>query len=305
MFKILLFLSVFLTFLLVPAIYAIGRYWAIRLLGIKNIEVSYGLGPDLLKFRTRLGVWWKLKLLPVGTYLSMRENPKKNLTTKYIENCLIVISGILSIAAASLVILVVLQKIEGIITIKPVVAFTHENSLSRKGGVLPGDVIVAIDDVKIADIEELTQYFLRDSRKPLNLKIRRPGEELKIPINMTSRSFLSPDDRVRHLGIEFIDLPENAIVKEISVENAGRRALKKFQLLIIEGWKFYITDMTFEEKLNIKSAILLGSTTNPRKSIYIFMDLIAHQFFIVAFWLFISLPFLILWQQYWRYRLLM
>lgn len=103
---------------------------------------------------------------------------------------------------------------------KPVVIKTEDKSPAKNAGILPEDIIVEIDGLKIYHAFELINYVSENPEKELKLKIKREGKEIEIkaiPRNVEGKG---------RLGIYLQSLPSDTILKKYPFFPAIKESLK-------------------------------------------------------------------------------
>ena len=209
---------------LIVFVHEFGHYYIAKLCGVKVEEFSIGFGKELFGINDKSGTRWKFSIMPFGGYVKMfgDKNPASIADQKtikefsdqekkiafYCQNVYkriaIVFAGPAANFIFTIIIFTILFKVQGMSIILPVVDQTMENSAAAKAGIISGDLITKIDDVKITDFEQMHKMVIENGNKSLRLEIKR-GEKI-ILFNITpqisaSKDFFGNEIKLPLLGI--------------------------------------------------------------------------------------------------------
>ena len=227
-------------------IHEFGHFIVARWCGVKIEEFAIGFGKKIFGFRDKKGTQWKFCILPFGGYVKMygdkngasipdielveKMSPQERkisfLGKNVYQRIAIVGAGPVANFILAIFIFTCLFKINGISLVEPVVNEVIENSASFEAGIKKGDRILAIDDKKIEDFQEIRNRVITSLESDLNFKIERDGEELNIKISpkITSQKDMFGDEiKARTIGL----VTDNVIKKELSLSESFVEANKE------------------------------------------------------------------------------
>lgn len=183
-------------------VHEMGHYLVGRWSGIRIVAFSVGFGPELLGFTDKHGTRWKLSAVPLGGYvkffgdedaasspdysrleqLSAEERDRTFLGAKLWKRAATVAAGPIANFILAIVIFAVLFSIYGKPVADPIVAEVKENSAAAQAGVLPGDLLVAIDGAPVATFDDVRRYVSVRPETPITIQIKRKDELLDLPM---------------------------------------------------------------------------------------------------------------------------
>lgn len=192
----------FLTFLVVLGIivlvHELGHYTAARLMKIRVDVFSFGFGKRL--FGKKVGdTDFRVSLFPVGGYVRMAgeeeydpKNPRpdefmaKNRAQKIFTLLLGPVMNLL--LALLLIILVNLGgvEIDSYKLEKPAIGYVEKGSPAEKAGLLPGDVVLAINGKKTPNWKEVDITVGTSPKENLKIDFSRQGKTLTTRLNVIS-----------------------------------------------------------------------------------------------------------------------
>ena len=156
---------------LIVFIHEMGHYLVGRWSGIKIMAFSFGFGPELLGYTDKHGTRWKISAIPLGGYvrfygdadaastpdfeavdeLPPEEKAKTFLGAALWKRALTVAAGPIANFILAIVIFATLFLTYGKMVSDPVVAEVKPMSAAAEAGILPGDLLVAIDGIRCND----------------------------------------------------------------------------------------------------------------------------------------------------------
>lgn len=176
-----------------------GHYWVARRAGVRIEVFSIGFGPELFGFNDKAGTRWKVSALPLGGYVKMfgdadaASTPGAHVPTmteaeKAVSfhhkplgaRAAIVAAGPLVNLLFAVVLLAGLFATAGQPYTAPEIGNVQPGSAAERAGLLPGDVIRAIDGKTIARFEEIRQTVSINPGVALRLDVARDGRPLEI-----------------------------------------------------------------------------------------------------------------------------
>ena len=178
-----------------------GHFIVARRNGVRVNEFAVGMGPKLAGWTSpRSGTLYSIRLLPIGGYCAMEGEDGKtteagqqrefrehgelkgtgsvNFQSKSTwARLAIVLAGPVANFILAFVILLIGAFTFGVATADapPVVAQVTANSPAAAGGVIIGDQIIAIDEVKVTSSEDVVNTFHKSLGKPLHVTLAHAG----------------------------------------------------------------------------------------------------------------------------------
>lgn len=231
----------------------LGHYLFARLFKVTINEFSIGMGPRLIsRVSKKTGIRYTLALVPFGGYVSM-SGENDTMDESVPKNPLAPATGdpntfdkkpawqrfIITVAGAAVniifgviatVIVVSCVNLGGTtIHSYPDRAETGYDVSSADSGLMPGDVILAIDGAGVSISDELQYEILRRGNKPIDVTVLRDGETVVLPDVV----FPTVTDQGQTFGmIDFIIVRE-----EKNVGTVLNHAMRKSLLTIRQVWE--------------------------------------------------------------------
>lgn len=194
------------TFILVLSllvfVHEMGHYLVGRWSGIRILAFSVGFGPEIFGFTDRHGTRWKISVIPLGGYvrffgdedasskpdadklaaMSEEDRARSFAGAKLWKRAAIVAAGPIANFLLAIAIFTVLFSVYGRMIADPVVAEVKPDGAAAAAGILPGDLLVAIDGNKVETFDDVRRYVsIRPSQK-IVVTIERGGEKLDLPM---------------------------------------------------------------------------------------------------------------------------
>lgn len=205
-------------------IHEFGHFWVARLCGVKVEEFSIGFGKKLFSFRDKKNTEWKFCLLPFGGYVKMfgdrsaASNPDAEVIAKMTDEekkssfvgknvyqrAAIVVAGPIANFILAIVIFTFLFHHNGKTQVLPIIDEVVAGSAAESAGIIAKDEIIAINQEKISDFNEIRQAVIDSKAQALNLQIKRDGKiiELKLLPKIEKRKdFFGEEVEIPTLGI--------------------------------------------------------------------------------------------------------
>ena len=213
-------------FLVMITLHEFGHFAAAKLLGVKVLEFSVGMGPAILKHQGKRTLY-ALRVFPIGGYCRLEgedgesSDPAAFSNQKLWKRFIIVAAGaLINILLGFALFMAVVKMMSPIAT--NVIETIDERSYLFDTGVMPGDEVISINGHKIgiySDIALSTGEF-DDDTKTAEVVIKRDGRKLKFNItpSLSETAVLYKED-----NIEISDTI-NGITKTYTVEYTDRTA---------------------------------------------------------------------------------
>lgn len=183
-------------------VHEMGHYLVGRWSGIRILAFSVGFGPELVGFTDKHGTRWKLSAIPLGGYvrffgdedasskpddqtlaaMSDEERARSFAGAKLWKRAATVAAGPIANFILAIAIFTVLFSIYGRSVADPVVAEVKPGSAAAIAGIVPGDLLVAIDGGKVETFDDVRRYVSIRPEQKINVTVERNGEKLDIPM---------------------------------------------------------------------------------------------------------------------------
>ena len=174
----------------------LGHYWVARHNGVRVEVFSIGFGTELFGWTDRAGTRWRLSLIPLGGYVKMfgqgpeddgralsEDERAVSFQTKSVgQRFAIVLAGPVANFILAIVLFAGLFTLVGQNQTLPQASEVIEGSAAERGGMVPGDLIVAIDGTAIDDFQDLRFIVSTSPGIPLVFSVQREGETLDLVI---------------------------------------------------------------------------------------------------------------------------
>ncbi|WP_027684839.1 RIP metalloprotease RseP [Rhizobium leguminosarum] len=194
------------TFILVLSllvfVHEMGHYLVGRWSGIRILAFSVGFGPEIFGFTDRHGTRWKISVIPLGGYvrffgdedasskpdtdtiaaMSEEDRARSFAGAKLWKRAATVAAGPIANFLLAIAIFTILFSVYGRTIADPVVAEVKPDGAAATAGILPGDLLVAIDGGKVETFDDVRRYVsIRPSQK-IVVTIERGGQKLDLPM---------------------------------------------------------------------------------------------------------------------------
>ena len=216
---------------LVVFFHELGHFLIGRWCGVKVDAFSLGFGPELFGFNDRYGTHWRLAALPLGGYVkfhgdangaSMTDaaavaamSPEDRAVSFIAQNvwkrAAIVAAGPIANFILAIVIFTGIFYVNGRAILLPTVDSVAADSAAEMAGFQPGDLILAIDGIKIDSFEEMQRIVQTASDTELMFTVDRGGKVLELAATPHRRDVVTAfgTTRVGILGVQSTGKPEN------------------------------------------------------------------------------------------------
>jgi len=161
-----------------------GHFFAARACGIEVQEFAMGMGPLLLKKRSRKGTLFSLRLLPIGGFCQFYgededvNDPRAFNNQAVWKRIATVVSGPLMNFIVAFVVVVIYLSALGVTSVVPKVGELEENA--AKAGLAVGDVLLYVNDVDIIDVNTVLAEISGSEGEDVTLRVERGGQEMDI-----------------------------------------------------------------------------------------------------------------------------
>ena len=219
-------------FLVMITLHEFGHFALAKILGVKVLEFSVGMGPAILKHQGKKTLY-AFRLLPIGGYCRLEgedgesSDPAALSNQKLWKRFIIVAAGAtINILLGFVLFMVVVKMMSPIAT--NVVGKIDERSYLAEAGVLPGDRIIEINGHKISvynDIALATSEF-DDNTKTAEIIVKRDGKKLKYSV---TPSLSETEVLYKEEGIEVSDTV-NGATKTYMIEYTDQTAKERDRL---------------------------------------------------------------------------
>lgn len=205
-------------------VHEMGHYLIGRLSGIGVSAFSVGFGRELFGFTDKRGTRWKLSWIPLGGYVKFYGD--ENVSSKTDHDAIATMPDAerrLTFAGASLgrraatvaagpianfllaiLIFATLFSIYGRPVADPVVATVMKGSAAEQAGILPGDLLVALDRQPVATFNDVRRYVSVRPEQPITVTVKRGGQTLDVSLTLQRKEVtdsLGNKSEVGQIGI--------------------------------------------------------------------------------------------------------
>ncbi|MDC0531521.1 M50 family metallopeptidase, partial [Alphaproteobacteria bacterium] len=254
------FLTSFLGFFLVLTplifIHELGHYFAAIKSGVKVESFSIGFGPELIGFNDKNGTRWKFSLIPLGGYVKMKgelvnisNNFEKNrndkdafLNSSIFSRIFIVVSGPIANLVLGSLLITSIYVFNGRYFTPPIVEEVILSQPAMVAGIISGDEIISINDLKINEFNDIKNIVENSSENSLVFKILRFNSVITLNIIPSNYYDSKLNKNIGRIGIK----ASPTILKKLSILEAFRSGF------------FDSIQMTKEWLKGLKSLLLLN-----------------------------------------------
>ena len=205
-------------------VHELGHYWIARRNGVRVEVFSIGFGSELFGWTDRAGTRWKISAIPLGGYVKMygdadpastpdaglgEMTPEQRAVSFHHKSlgqrAAIVFAGPLANFLFAIVAFAGVYSIVGQPFTPPEITSVVANSAAERAGLQAGDRIIRINGVEIERFEQIQRIVQLNLDNPLQLVVRRDGNEL--PMTAVPTVIEEPDrrgnvQRVPRLGVK-------------------------------------------------------------------------------------------------------
>lgn len=208
----------------------LGHFLVARWCGVYVKAFSIGFGQEIAGFYDRHGTRWKISWIPLGGYVKFMDDenatsmPSRealaNMTPEeraqsfhakpVWKRAAVVAAGPIANFLLAIVIFAVFAMIFGVRTTEARIQAVQPGSAAEAAGLLPGDLITAIDGAKIVTFSDLQRAVSLSSGHELRLRIARDGKTLEVPITPRKSDVKDPiggNSEEWRLGVQQLSSP--------------------------------------------------------------------------------------------------
>ncbi len=209
---------------LIVFVHEFGHFIVARLCGVKVETFSLGFGKELFGRTDKKGTRWKFCILPIGGYVKMYgdknaasvpdlqemekmtpQEKKQSFVFKNVyQRFAVVAAGPVANFVFAIFIFTFLFKSNGLNTVLPVIDEVVKDGAAFTSGLKKDDEVIAIDDKKISDFNDIRQIVTSSANHELAFKIKRQEQELIIKVTpqyQTSKDIFGDEVKTPMLGI--------------------------------------------------------------------------------------------------------
>ena len=165
-------------------VHELGHYTAARLLGVKVLEFSIGMGPALVSYTSKKSeIKYSLRAFPIGGYVKMLGEDEKNddpasfNSAKPWKRLIILSSGALMNILTGVIAMFILVATPSFLVGGTTVAEIDESYVQTQSEeLLQGDKIVKIGSTKVKYYQELAYEIMHQCYEPKDVTVIRNGE---------------------------------------------------------------------------------------------------------------------------------
>ena len=222
----------------IVSIHEFGHFLFAKKAGIYVYEFSIGMGPRLFKFKRKNDeTEYSIRLLPIGGYVQMagetdevdEKIPKeKNMQNKtWIQRFFVIIAGIMF----NFILAIVILFIVGLATNSPetttIVTGIETNSPAYNAGMVDGDKIVVINNIKVNNADRLQLELAVLNGKSVDFKVIDKNNNEKV-VKVTPEKIVQGDKTAYKYGFGLKNVNHKGFIEAI------KYAFLKFGSLIVQ-----------------------------------------------------------------------
>ncbi len=157
-----------------------GHFIAAKKLGVKVNEFAFGMGPAIWKKQGKETLY-SIRLFPIGGFCAMEgedeetDEPRAFTNKKPWERIIILAAGSFMNVVCAILIMIAITCAMGFTT--TTLDSVQPGSPAEAGGLMSGDVIVAIDDKEIVDWSEVPEAIGAAKGEPVDVTVERNGKQ--------------------------------------------------------------------------------------------------------------------------------
>lgn len=180
-------IAAIIVFLLVVMLHELGHFAVAKMVGIKVLEFSIGMGPVIYsneKGETK----YSLRALPIGGYVAMEgeetdsDDERSFNNAKVSSRIAVVLAGATMNFVLAIVAFFIINMVRGFPT--AVINDFTENSPAYTAGMRSGDKVISIDGTEIKSWDEISKTISHAVNEKMDFVVERDGEsvDLQIPV---------------------------------------------------------------------------------------------------------------------------
>ena len=163
-----------------------GHFLAARACGIGVQEFAMGMGPLLLKKKSKKGTQFSLRLFPIGGYCQFYgededlPDPRAFNRQAVWKRAVTVASGPLMNFIVAFLVIVLYMSAVGLLAVVPNVAQVEPNA--QQAGLMPGDELIAVNGEAVTDTQMIALAIDESAGESVTLTVQRDGEQMEIAV---------------------------------------------------------------------------------------------------------------------------
>ena len=163
-----------------------GHFLAARACGIGVQEFAMGMGPLLLKKKSKKGTQFSLRLFPIGGYCQFYgededlPDPRAFNRQAVWKRAITVASGPLMNFIVAFLVIVLYMSAVGLLAVVPNVAQVEPNA--QQAGLMPGDELLAVNGQPVTDTQMIALAIDESAGESVTLTVQRDGEQIEIDV---------------------------------------------------------------------------------------------------------------------------
>jgi regulator of sigma E protease len=201
-------------------VHEFGHYIVARWNGVRIEVFSIGFGPEIFGWNDRAGTRWKFSAIPLGGYVKMfgdadpasmpsadvhEMTPEERAVAfhhkRLGQRAAVVAAGPAANFIFAIVVLAGLFATVGQPFTPADVGQVQPNSAAEKGGIKPGDAIVAIDGQSIERFEDVQQAVRLNAGAAMQIVVRRDGQEMTLSVTPQMQEMTDRFGNVHRMGL--------------------------------------------------------------------------------------------------------
>ena len=183
-------------------IHEMGHYLAARWRGVHVDAFSIGFGKAIASWTDRRGTEWRVSWIPLGGYVKLHGQSEPDETTpdtatlrpgqsfhnKSVgDRAIVVAAGPVANFLLAALLFAGLFATYGRPVGQTAIGAVAAGSAAEVAGLLPGDVIISLDDVRVSRFEQLQRYIQPRAGQPVAVALSRDGRDLTITVTPGTR----------------------------------------------------------------------------------------------------------------------
>lgn len=161
-----------------------GHFAAARLCGVGIKEFAVGMGPTVLSHKAKSGTYFRLRLLPIGGFVSMvgedeesdPDDPAALYNKSKLQRLFVFSAGALTNIITGFMAMFIFVSLQP--AFPDTTVYSVENSVLAQYGVMQGDKIVEIDGQKINIAGDITDKIMLAGKAPLDITVVRGDKRI-------------------------------------------------------------------------------------------------------------------------------
>ena len=161
-----------------------GHFIAARLGGIKVVEFALGMGPKLIG--KKIGeTMYSLRAFPIGGFcLMLGEDEEKNDPGAFNNSPIMSrIAAVITGPIVNLLLAVLIYSLVIVPVATPIIGQVTKGMPAEKAGIVAGDTIVDVNDVKISDWQQLKPEISKYEGEQVTITLENKGVERDVQLN--------------------------------------------------------------------------------------------------------------------------